>query len=102
MVLIILMIVINAIFLALIGLSKTKWSRKLAIAASAISLIISLILAYSVLSAGVAYSESYGTLSNIGISLSFNVSGISAALILMSTIVLLVTIVSGNPEKEGV
>ena len=87
--------------LAGIAFTKGKLSRLLSIFSTVIGVVIAFAIAASYLAGGSSLSVSYAYLPYIGTTLSFGVTGISVAMLLMSSIVLLVAALSGNPEQES-
>ena len=87
--------------LAGIAFTKGKLSRSLSIFSTGIGVVIASAIAVSYLAGGSALSVSYAYLPYIGTTLSFGVTGLSVAMLLMSSIVLFVAALSGNPEQES-
>jgi proton-translocating NADH-quinone oxidoreductase chain M len=99
---IILMLAIPAIAFAAICLLDSNHSRKIILCSTLVNLAIILsISVYAFANGGINISSSYNYISSLGVSLSFGISPISLVLLVMSSIVLFVTALSGNPEKEG-
>jgi NADH-quinone oxidoreductase subunit M len=99
--LILFMIIVPVIAFGVIVLLGGRHSRKILLASTLINLLITFsIFAAAALSGGINYSESYSYIPAIGINLAFRVNVISLVLLIMSSIVLFATALSGNTEKE--
>ena len=86
--------------LAGMAFTKGRLSRSLSIFSTGIGVVIASAIAASYLAGGLSLSVSYAYLPYIGTTLSFSATGISVAMLLMASIVLLVAALSGNPEQE--
>ena len=96
-----LMLLVPALALALIAALDHYFSRKIAIASTAIGFLLTLaVLAISMAEHGVNVAETYPYIGSMMIGLSFRINVISLALLLMSSVVLLAAVVAGNPENE--
>lgn len=98
---ILLMLLVNVAALAEMLLLRSRGSRIAAIIASVVTIVLTLFVVLSMIGTSAPYTESYGAIAQIGLNLSFSVSGISALLTIMAEIVLLAAAIAGNPENQG-
>jgi NADH-quinone oxidoreductase subunit M len=99
LILIMLVIPIAALVLAIL-MNGTK-ARKVIIGSTLINMLITLsIFVSSILSGSVSISEQYPYISSFGVYLGFRINVISMVLLIMSSVVLFATALSGNVEKE--
>ncbi len=100
--LILTMITVPIIALIAVAIAEKKYSRKIIIGSTLINVLITLsIFISSVLSGSVNISEQYPYISSLGISLGLRINVISLVLLIMSSVVLFATALSGNTEKES-
>jgi NADH-quinone oxidoreductase subunit M len=93
------MIVLSVVAMAVTALADKKHSRLIATAAALMMLLLVLaMLGISLGSGSASFSESYPYISSLSLSIGFRVGASSLVLLLMSSIVLVVTAFSGNPE----
>lgn len=96
------MLLLPAAAAILILFTDKKHSKKIALASTIINLLIVFsVFLSSVISGGINISEQYPYISSLGVSLGFRINVISLILLIMSSVVLLATVLSGNPEKEN-
>lgn len=92
-------IVVNIIALVLIARLKDDRAKLVSISAAALSAIISIPMIFQFVHSGNPAGGVY--IPYLNLTLSFGLTGISSALLLMSEIVLLVTAASGNTERRN-
>ncbi len=96
------MIIVPVIALLLVSFAKAKYSRKIIICSTLINVLITLsIFISAMLSGGINISEQYPYISSLGVSLAFRINAISLILLIMSSVVLFATALSGNPENDA-
>lgn len=95
------MIIIPVIAFAAILVLKGRHGRKIIAASTMVNLAITFsIFASALLSGNANYSETYSYIPAIGINPTFRVNTIALILLIMSSIVLFATALSGNTENE--
>ena len=92
-------IAINIIALALIAKVREELGKHISIAVAVVSAAISIVMILQFIHSGNPPGSIYIPYLNVG--LSFGLTGISAALLLMSEIVIFVTAASGNTERKN-
>ncbi|MGI0100770.1 MAG: complex I subunit 4 family protein [Candidatus Micrarchaeaceae archaeon] len=99
---ILLMLVIPIAAMCVILATKRVYSKTITLLSTSANMILTLaILASSLMSGSVNISEQYPYISSFGIYLSFRIDIISLILLIMSSVVLFATALSGNTEKEN-
>ncbi len=94
------LIAVPILFLALMLLTKRR-SGSLATISTFISLVIVVyLLIFSIINKSASINESYSYISSLGIGFDLSLNSISLVLLLMSSIILFVTALSGNIKKE--
>jgi NADH-quinone oxidoreductase subunit M len=97
------MLIIPIISLFLIFATGERKSRKIIIISTLLNLLLTLgIFVSAIISKGINITEQYQYITALGISLAFRINPIVLALLIMSSVVLFVAALSGNPEKEGI
>jgi NADH-quinone oxidoreductase subunit M len=97
------MILIPLAAALLILFTDKKYSRKIVLGSTIISmLIVFSIFISAIMSGSISISEQYPYIGSLGVTLGFGINLISLVLLIMSSVVLLATALSGNPEKENV
>ncbi len=95
------MLAFSAVALMLTLVLSKKHSRGIAVTAAFLMLLTTIAMLYiSVLAGHVGFTESYAYISSLMITFGFNVGAVSLILLLMSSAVLLVASLSGNPERS--
>lgn len=101
--LILLMIIVPFIALGLIAFTDKKHSKSIVLASTLINVLIILsILVSSLLFGSISLSEQYSYIPSLSIFISFRINTIALILLIMSSIVLFATALSGNPEKADI
>ena len=91
---------IPAVALLASVLTGGRFGKRLSISSTLATMVLSLYLAASTFFGNFAPSETYGYISALGINLKFAATPFSVVLLLMASIVLFATALSGNPEAE--
>ena len=101
--LILLMIIVPFAALGLIFFTDKKHSKTIVLASTLINvLIIFSILLSSLLAGSVNLSEQYSYIPSLAIFIGFRINVVSLVLLIMSSLLLFATALSGNPEKVDV
>ena len=99
---ILLMIAVPIAAILLMLILERQNARRLSILSTAANMAIVLfVLATSIIAGTVSISEQYQYINSIGVQLGFRINAISLVLLVMSSVVLFVAALSGDPEKEN-
>lgn len=96
------MLIVPIAALAMIFFADRKYSRTIILGSTIINMLVTLsVFIASILTKTINITEQYPYISSLGITLGFQVNVISLILLIMSSVVLFATALSGNPEKQG-